>query len=80
MSLHPSADAVRLHQVVWNLLTNAQKFTEAGGRIVLRTFSARPGTVTLERAPTRVPATLEAAGDAVVPFHAGETLGWRWLG
>jgi dihydroorotase len=31
------------------------------------------GTVTLERAPLEVPA--EIAG--VVPFHAGETLGWR---
>jgi dihydroorotase len=38
------------------------------------------GTVTLERAPTPVPATIDAAGTAVVPFHAGETLGWRWLG
>ena len=34
------------------------------------------GTVTLERAPTEVPA--EIAG--VVPFHAGETLGWRFAG
>ncbi|HEY6815540.1 MAG TPA: dihydroorotase [Croceibacterium sp.] len=33
------------------------------------------GTVTLERAPVEVPA--EIAG--VVPFHAGETLGWRFL-
>jgi dihydroorotase len=34
------------------------------------------GTVTLERAPVQVPA--EIAG--VVPFHAGETLGWRFVG
>jgi dihydroorotase len=34
------------------------------------------GTVTLERAPTEVPA--EIAG--VVPFHAGETLAWRFFG
>jgi dihydroorotase len=34
------------------------------------------GTVTLERAPAEVPA--EIAG--VVPFHAGETLGWRFAG
>jgi dihydroorotase len=38
------------------------------------------GTVTLERAPTAVPETLDAAETQVVPFHAGETLGWRWLG
>ena len=34
------------------------------------------GTVTLERAPVEVPQ--EIAG--VVPFHAGETLGWRFAG
>jgi dihydroorotase len=38
------------------------------------------GTVTLERAEVRVPDTLDAAGTAVVPFHAGETLGWRFRG
>jgi dihydroorotase len=32
------------------------------------------GTVTLERGETIVPATL----NGVVPFHAGETLGWRF--
>jgi dihydroorotase len=31
------------------------------------------GTITLERAPHQVPAAI----DALVPFHAGETLGWR---
>ena len=34
------------------------------------------GTVTLERAPVEVPADI--AG--VIPFHAGETLGWRLAG
>jgi dihydroorotase len=34
------------------------------------------GTVTLERVPAEVPP--EIAG--VVPFHAGETLGWRFAG
>jgi dihydroorotase len=38
------------------------------------------GTVTLERAPTDVPPAIDAAGTPVVPFHAGETLGWRMLG
>jgi dihydroorotase len=32
--------------------------------------------VTLRKAPTEVPATIDCAGTPVVPFHAGETLGW----
>ena len=35
------------------------------------------GTLTLERAETVVPQTIDAAGTPVVPFHAGERLGWR---
>ena len=38
------------------------------------------GTVTLERAETAVPERLPAAGTSLVPFHAGETLGWRFIG
>jgi dihydroorotase len=36
------------------------------------------GTVTLERAETLVPDSLRAAGTGLVPFLAGETLGWRF--
>ena len=35
------------------------------------------GTITLERAPTLVPESLDLNGTAIVPFHAGETLRWR---
>ncbi|WP_205481245.1 dihydroorotase [Sphingomonas arenae] len=35
------------------------------------------GTVTLERAEVPVPAGVSAAGSSLVPFHAGETIGWR---
>jgi dihydroorotase len=38
------------------------------------------GRVVLERAPVTVPESLPAAGTAVVPFHAGETLRWRFVG
>jgi dihydroorotase len=38
------------------------------------------GTVTLEKAGSEVPATIDANGTAIVPFHAGETLGWRLAG
>jgi dihydroorotase len=34
------------------------------------------GTVTLRRLPVTVSETIDALGTPVVPFHAGETLGW----
>ena len=34
------------------------------------------GTITLERREVPVPAQIDANGTAIVPFHAGETLGW----
>jgi dihydroorotase len=38
------------------------------------------GRVVLERTEVTVPESLPAAGTTVVPFHAGETLGWRFAG
>ena len=38
------------------------------------------GTVTFERSGTEVPASIDANGTAIVPFHAGETLKWRLVG
>ena len=36
--------------------------------------------ITLERAEVCVPEVLDVNGTAIVPFHAGETLGWRLAG
>jgi dihydroorotase len=38
------------------------------------------GTITLERAEVRVPERIEAGEIELVPFHAGETLGWMFRG
>ena len=38
------------------------------------------GTITLERAETSVPGEVDGGAEPVVPFHAGETLGWRLVG
>jgi dihydroorotase len=35
------------------------------------------GTITLEKAPVEVPEEVVVEGETLVPFHAGETLGWR---
>ncbi len=53
----------------------ASEFGPAFYRLPLNTE-----TITLERTATAVPATLPAAGTEVVPFHAGATLGWKFLG
>ena len=34
-------------------------------------------TITLERVPQQVPASIDAGGTSIVPFHAGETIRWR---
>jgi dihydroorotase len=38
------------------------------------------GTVTLERADVRVPERIETDAIELIPFHAGETLGWKLAG
>jgi dihydroorotase len=38
------------------------------------------GTVTLTRTQTLVPETLDLGGTPIVPFHAGEELGWTFIG
>ena len=35
------------------------------------------GTATLRRVPTLVPDNIDCNGTSIVPFHAGETLGWK---
>jgi len=37
-------------------------------------------SITLERGDVKVPDQIDAAGMPVVPFHAGEILGWRLVG
>ncbi len=38
------------------------------------------GTVTLERKTCEVPGEIAAEGEILVPFHAGQTIGWRFAG
>jgi len=43
-----SGDAVRLHQVLWNILKNAVKFTPCGGEIWVRTLNPTPASIAIE--------------------------------
>ncbi len=38
------------------------------------------GTITLDKAPLAVADELDCGGEAIVPFHAGETMRWRLRG
>ncbi|MEO6079567.1 MAG: PAS domain S-box protein [Steroidobacteraceae bacterium] len=50
-------DANRLQQVMWNLLTNAAKFTQAGGRI----------NIVMERVNSHVEISVEDSGIGIAP-------------
>ena len=54
---HVLGDAVRLQQVVWNLLVNAVKFTPEGGRIA----------VTLDQIDNRVTVSISDTGQGITP-------------
>lgn len=70
---HIRGDAVRLHQVVWNLLNNAQKFTEATGQIFIRTSSPRPHFLRLEVVDTGCGISPEMMPRLFSAFEQGET-------
>jgi dihydroorotase len=68
-----------------------QTFEQEGALSRLQAFAAEngpgfyglplnPGTVTLERVSNEAPAKLTTASADLVPFHAAETLAWRFVG
>ena len=69
----------------------ATVFEEEGALDRLEAFASEHGPrfyglplndvrIILERKETSVPQSLPAAGTSIVPFHAGETLRWRFVG
>ncbi len=69
----------------------AKTFEEEGALDKLEGFASLHGPqfyglpvnedrIALQRAPSPVPETINAGDEYVVPFHAGETLAWRFVG
>jgi signal transduction histidine kinase/ActR/RegA family two-component response regulator len=67
------ADLVRLQQVFWNVLKNAVKFTEAGGRITLQTRSfSEKGIIAIAIADTGIGMTEAEIARAFEAFSQGD--------
>jgi dihydroorotase len=69
----------------------AKTFEEEGALHRLEAFASENGPgfyrlplntskIVLERSPSRVPDSIPAASTRIVPFHAGQTLAWRFAG
>jgi signal transduction histidine kinase len=80
-----AADKQRLNQVIWNLLSNALKYTDAGGQIWLRARMRDGHTAEVEIEDTGVGLTDEQQQLAFTPFyraanHLSITAGGTGLG
>lgn len=69
---HVLGDSGRLHQVFWNIVKNAIKFTPAAGQITVRTSNTAPGRIRLEFADTGIGIAQEFLGSVFDPFVQGQ--------
>lgn len=77
---HINADAVRVQQILWNLVRNAVKFTPEHGRIDIRTRNAE-GKVIIEISDNGMGIDAEAMRRIFSPFEqAGRTISQRFGG
>src|SRR5262249_6443581 len=73
-------DLTRLHQIVWNLVKNAIKFTPAGGKVILKTRRQKPGRLMIEVSDSGIgiePGMLETI---FKPFEQASMPGYRPAG
>jgi CheY-like chemotaxis protein len=77
-------DALRLRQVLWNLVQNAVKFTPQEGKIVVRTANPEPGVLVLEVEDTGIGIAPEMLPKIFEEFeragHRPDSLGGLGLG
>ena len=68
---HIRADAVRIEQVFWNLISNAVKFTERGGSVDIRTSNDANGHFQFEISDTGIGIDSEQQAALFKPFEQG---------
>lgn len=74
-------DAGRLQQVLWNVIKNAAKFTEAGGSITISTSNDALGNLSVAIRDTGIGMTTETISRLFRPFEqADQRLGRRYGG
>lgn len=77
---HVQGDPARLHQVFWNLLKNAFKFTAAGGKIVVRTRNDAEDHVIVTVQDTGVGISADAMPHIFSAFEQGDVAGKHRFG
>jgi PAS domain S-box-containing protein len=69
---HVHTDVSRLQQILWNILSNAAKFTEAGGTITVHTSNDARGVLHLTITDTGIGMAEETLTRLFMPFEQGE--------
>jgi len=76
-----SGDPVRLHQVFWNVLKNAVKFTPYRGEISIRTLNPKSGVITIEVQDAGVGISAQALPRIFGAFEqADQSMRWQFGG
>jgi len=65
-------DAGRLQQILWNIIRNAVKFTEASGEIVVTTSNDAEGKIHISIADSGIGMTPETISKLFVPFEQAD--------
>ena len=71
---HVYTDAGRLQQVLWNVLRNAAKFTESGGKVSIATSNDEKRNIAINVVDTGIGMAPETMSRLFTPFEQGEQL------
>ncbi len=69
---HVHADTARLQQVFWNILRNAIKFTEAEGKIIVKTSNDESGNIVIAISDSGIGMTRETISRMFLPFEQAD--------